>query len=77
VLTLVTQAVGAVYPASALSLLAFVFVLIMLIFFSVQLSLLAARQVEIAQSLALRELLDRESKELRESKDQGLEKLDS
>jgi hypothetical protein len=48
----------------------------MLIFFSVQLSLLAARQVEIAQSLALRELQDRESADSRESKGKGLENLD-
>lgn len=67
-LTLVTQAVGATYPASALSLLAFVFILVMLIFFSVHLSLLAARQVELAQSQALKELLDQESRELSDTR---------
>lgn len=59
-LTLVTKAVGATFPASALSLLAFVFILLMLIFFSVHLSLLYARQIELAQSQALSELLTRE-----------------
>jgi hypothetical protein len=62
-LMLVTQAVGAIYPASALSLLAFVFIFLMLIFFSVQLSIIADRQVEIAQSQALQELRDQESPE--------------
>ena len=59
-LTFVTKAVGATYPASALSLLAFVFIFTMLIFFSVQLSLLFARQIELAQSQALTELLAQE-----------------
>ncbi len=61
VMTAVTLAVGATYPASAMSLLAFVFIIAVLIFFSVQLSQLQARQVDLAQSLALRELLDREA----------------
>jgi hypothetical protein len=56
-LTLVTMAVGATFPASALSLLAFVFIFLILIFFSVHLSLLYARQIQLAQSLALMELL--------------------
>lgn len=68
-LTLVTQAVGATYPASALSLLAFVFILLMLIVFSVQISLLSARQIELAQSQALSELLAQEG----QSRDQDLE----
>lgn len=68
-LTLVTQAVGATYPASALSLLAFVFILLMLIAFSVQISLLSARQIELAQSQALSELLAQEG----QSRDQDLE----
>jgi hypothetical protein len=59
-LALVTKAVGATFPASALSLLAFVFIFLMLIFFSVQLSLLSARQIELAQSQALSELLAQE-----------------
>jgi len=72
-LNLITQAVGAVYPASALSLLAFVFIFLMLVFFSVHLSVLASRQVELAQSQALRELGDREFREPRESKDEDQE----
>lgn len=59
-LSLVTRAVGAIYPASALSLLAFVFILVVLIFFSVQISLLSARQIELAQAQALNELLTQE-----------------
>lgn len=70
-LTLVTQAVGATYPASALSLLAFVFIFLMLIFVSVQLSLLASRQVELAQAQALSELLAQEG----QSPDQDLEEI--
>lgn len=61
-LTLVTKAVGATFPASAMSLLAFVFILVMLISFSVHLSILSARQVELAQSQALTELMAKEGK---------------
>lgn len=68
-LTFVTKVVGAIYPASALTLLAFVFIFMMLIFISVQISLLSARQVELAQSQALRDLLDRESRETGEIED--------
>jgi hypothetical protein len=59
-LVFVTKAVGATYPASALTLLAFALVFTMLIFFSMQLSILSARQVEMAQKLALQELAARE-----------------
>jgi len=52
----VTRAVGAVYPASALTLLAFLLAFGMLIFFSVQLSKISARQVELAQEIGLRAL---------------------
>jgi hypothetical protein len=72
-LALVTRAVGAIFPASALSLLAFVFIILVLIMFSVQLSLLSARQVELAQSQALRELLDREPHEPNAAQDENLE----
>ena len=51
----VTVAVGATFPASAMTLLAFVLVFSMLIFFSVQLSTITARQIELAQAIALRE----------------------
>jgi hypothetical protein len=61
-LTLVTKAVGATFPVSALSLLAFVFILLMLIFFSVHLSLLYARQIKLAQSQALTEMLAQEGR---------------
>lgn len=54
-LALVTMAVGATFPASAMTLLAFVLVFSMLIIFSVQLSTIAARQIELAQSVALKE----------------------
>lgn len=56
----VTRMVGAVFPASALSLLAFVFIFAVLILYSVRLSALSSRQTEIVQTLALRELLERE-----------------
>jgi hypothetical protein len=56
----VTAGVGATYPASAMTLLAFVFIFLFLIFFSVQLSTLSARQIELVQALAMRELLARE-----------------
>ena len=59
----VTQVVvGAIFPASALTLLAFVLVFAMLIFFSMQLSILSARQIEMAQRIALYELAERERK---------------
>ncbi len=61
-MSLVTRAVGATYPASALSLLAFVFIIAMLIFISVQLSQIWARQVDLAQSLALNELISQEAR---------------
>ena len=55
-LSFVTRAVGAIYPASALTLLAFALVFGMLIFFSMQISILSARQIEMAQKMALKEL---------------------
>lgn len=59
----VTRAVGAIFPASALSLLAFAFIFVVLIYYSVRLSALTSRQTELVQALALRELLDREGRE--------------
>lgn len=59
-LQFITVAVGAIYPASAMTLLAFVLVFSMLIVFSVQLSTMATRQVEMAQAFALAELRARE-----------------
>lgn len=59
-LELLPVIVGAIYPASALSLLAFIFIFLVLIVFSVQLSLMSARQVELVQAIALNELLAQE-----------------
>ncbi len=55
--------VGARFPASALSLLAFAFIMLVLIFFSVQLSIISRRQNRLIQSIAIQELLmeERES----------------
>jgi hypothetical protein len=61
-LSLVTQATGAIFPVSALSLLAFLFIFLVLITLTVQLSALSARQVELIQTLALTELLTKEEK---------------
>lgn len=60
VLFFLPKVVGAVFPASALSLLAFIFIFLVLIFFSVQLSLISSRQVEIIQALALRDITAQE-----------------
>ena len=57
-LAAVTVAVGAVYPASALSLLGFIFIFVMLVVFSMQLTQLSSRQVKLIQALALRGLLE-------------------
>jgi hypothetical protein len=59
-LALVTRAVGALFPVSALTLLAFVFIIVVLIFFSVKLTSLSAQQTELIQVLALRDLLTEE-----------------
>jgi hypothetical protein len=61
-LEFITSSVGAIYPASALSLLAFVFILLVLIFFSIQLSMISFRQNELIQYMALKDLLDEEKK---------------
>ena len=60
ILNFLPPAVGAVYPASALSLLAFLFIFSMLIFITVQLTNLSSRQIELIQDLAIKELLVRE-----------------
>ena len=59
-LMLLPRLIGAVYPASALSLLAFVLIFLTLIFFSVQLSAISARQIELAQAIAIKGLLAEE-----------------
>jgi hypothetical protein len=53
--------VGATYPASAISLLAFIFVFVILIFFSVQLSIISTRQTELIQAMAIQGLLEQEN----------------
>jgi hypothetical protein len=55
-LQLVTRTVGALFPASALSLIAFAFVFAVLILFSMQLSSMRDRQTRLAQSFALSKL---------------------
>jgi hypothetical protein len=55
-LKLVTRTVGALFPASALSLIAFAFVFAVLILFSMQLSSMKDRQTRLAQSFALSKL---------------------
>ena len=52
--------VGARFPASALSLLAFIYIFLILIFFSVRLSIISKRQTRLIQSIALNELLSQE-----------------
>jgi hypothetical protein len=59
-LLFVTRAVGAIFPASALSMLAFMFIFLVLVFISIQLTTLSNRQIELIQHLALTEILDRE-----------------
>lgn len=69
----VTRVVGAVFPASAMSLLAFAFIFLVLISFSVQLSLLADRQSALIQELAIRQL---EKKEEQDFNDGDVDKDD-
>jgi hypothetical protein len=56
----VTWALGAVFPVSALTLLAFVLILLVLVLFSVKLTELHERQTTLIQALGLRALDDRE-----------------
>jgi hypothetical protein len=59
-LEFVTLAVGARFPASAISLLAFVLIFLVLILFSVKISILSDRQTKLIQNLAIKELIGRE-----------------
>ena len=59
ILALATRAVGALFPVSALSLLAFAFIFLILIYLSVQLSILSTRVTDMARYVALRELESR------------------
>jgi hypothetical protein len=65
----ITFIVGARFPASTLSLLAFVFIFGLLIFFSMQLSQISNRQIDMIQALALRELLEKEEQRNEEPQD--------
>jgi hypothetical protein len=68
-LDLLPRIVGATFPASALSLLAFIFIFLVLIVFSVQLSTISARQVELMQAISLHELLAQEEQSGRNAPD--------
>lgn len=59
-LTLLPVVIGATYPASALSLMAFILIFLTLIFFSVQLSTISSRQIELAQAIAIQALMAEE-----------------
>lgn len=67
---LVTRAVGALFPASALALVAFAFIFAVLILFSVQLSRLAGRQAELVKALG-RVKLERDRTGLEENGEDG------
>ncbi|MFO7460305.1 MAG: DUF2304 domain-containing protein [Desulfatiglandales bacterium] len=58
-LSFVTHAVGAIFPVSALTMLAFMFMFLVLVFMSVKLTTLSNRQIELIQYLALKEALDK------------------
>ena len=58
---LLTRVSGAEYPASALTLAALVFIVLVLIYFSVQLSIIAARVQRVAQELGTLMMDQRES----------------
>jgi hypothetical protein len=57
----VTRAVGALFPASALALLAFAFIFFVLILFSVQMSALTRRQTELVKALGRQAMQDDEA----------------
>jgi len=63
VMDLITLAVGAIFPASAISLLAFVFIFLMLIVISMHISIISKRQVDLIQSMAIFELSKKEQEE--------------
>jgi Uncharacterized conserved protein (DUF2304) len=69
----VTEAAGAVFPVSALTLLALIFIIVMLIFFSVKLTTLSEHQTELIQTFALKDLLAREGELNKASKVRGTE----
>ncbi len=54
-LTLVTKLVGAVFPVSALTLLAFCFIIFMLVYVLTQVTLLSNRLATVTQQLAIQQ----------------------
>lgn len=60
----VTRALGAVFPVSALTLLAFVMIVLILVLFSVKLTELHERQTTLIQALALQAIDERERVEV-------------
>jgi hypothetical protein len=61
-LSFVTHAVGAIFPVSALTMLAFMFMFLVLVFMSVKLTTLSNRQIELIQHLALKEAENKEAR---------------
>jgi hypothetical protein len=57
-LTLVTHMVGAVFPASALTLLALCFIVLLLVYILSQVTIISNRVATLAQELAIREARD-------------------
>jgi len=55
-LTFVTRLLGALIPVSALTLAALLFIVLALIYFSVQLSILSSRVTELSQFIGINEL---------------------
>ncbi len=51
-----TRAVGAFFPVSALSLIAFALIFLVLVYFTVQLTLLSIRLTEVCRYVAMQEL---------------------
>jgi hypothetical protein len=62
-----TSAVGAIFPVSALTLLAFIFIVVVLVLFSIKLTQLHERQTAIIQVLSLRALDEKERQTSAES----------
>jgi hypothetical protein len=56
-LQVVTVAVGAVFPVSAVTLLSLIFIFLVLIYLSCQLTILSDRVTALAQSVALRDVV--------------------
>ena len=70
-LELVTRVVGALFPVSALSLLAFLFIFLVLVSFSVQLTSISNKQIELIQAYTMKELLEQEKELQQEGNSNG------